>query len=317
MRVPNSSPFPRLSQTEPARLALRAISCGVAATLSWHTVAEDWPEEKKIGSGFIDTISKAPLPFTGRDSDFSIDIKPKLGDIAHERYIRLPMQLEYSFTNKREGKIGIIPYFSNPFDSAPQSSDGYLTLGLKQRLDDMLDGRFFVAAGFDAKIPLEEIPSPVLRNSYDQYMPYVTAAYQLDDDARWLTYSTVQYQWVGKDRREIRTPAEAPNSLAIFQPGIIYQPHGEFRYGLSLEYKTDRFDGGSDDGLKVIPNITWFPTEDTPFFRRLVGHFELSLDLEYALSEIEEEEYGSDFGVGLSVRWRFVKSKPPAEESVL
>lgn len=296
---------------------LRAISCGVMAAFPWQGFAEEWPDEKKIGYGFIDTISKAPLPFTGRDSDFSIDIKPKLGDIVHERYIRLPMELEYSFTNKREGKIGIIPYFANPFDSDPLSSNGYLTLGLKQRVDNALDGDFSMAVGFDAKLPLEEIPSPVLRSSYDQYMPYLTAAYQLDEDARWLAFSTVQYQWVGKDRRENRTPVDAPNSLAIFQPGIIYQPHGEFRYGLSFEYKTDRFDGGSDDGLKIIPNITWFPPEETPFFRRLLGHFELSLDLEYALSEIEEEEYGSDFGVGLSIRWRFSKTKPDPEESVL
>ncbi|MBD5781703.1 hypothetical protein IEN85_19540 [Pelagicoccus sp. NFK12] len=299
------------------RILTGAIACSIATSISWQGRAESWPEEKKFGHSFVDSISRAPLPFTGQDSDFSIDIKPKLGDVVHERYIRLPMELEYSFTNKREGKIGLTPYFSNPFDSDPVSSDGYLTFGLKQRLDDMLDGRLFLAGGFNARIPLEEIPSPLLRSSYDQYMPYITAAYRLDEEARWLAYSTVQYQWVGSDRRDNKLPVEAPNSLAVFQPGIIYQPLGEFRYGLSLEYKTDRFDGGSDDGLKIIPSITWFPPEDTPYFRRLVGHFELSLDLEYALSEIEEEEYGSDFGVGLRVRWRFLKSKPHPEESVL
>jgi hypothetical protein len=183
----------------------------------------------------------------------------------------------------------------------------------------MLDGRLSLAAGLDAQIPLEEIPTPVLRNSYDQYMSYLTAAYQLDERARWLAYSTVQYLWVGKDRRENRTPVPAPNSLTVFQPGIIYQPQGEFRYGLSLEYKTDRHDGGNDDGLKLIPNITWFPPEGTPFFRRLAGHFELSLDLEYAFSEIEEEEWEdeSKFGVNLSVRWRVFKSKPDPAETVL
>ncbi|WP_309023292.1 hypothetical protein [Pelagicoccus sp. SDUM812002] len=296
---------------------LAAITFGAAVYLSSHALAEDWPEEKKIGYQFVDSISKTPLPFTGKDSDFSIDINPKLGDIIHESYIRLPMELEYGFTDKREGMIGIIPYFLNPFDSEPVSSDGYLTFGLKQRLDDMMDGRFSLAAGFSAQIPLEEIPSPVLRSSYDQYMPYITAAYRLDEDARWLAYSTVQYQWVGKDRRDNKTPVDAPNSLVMFQPGIIYQPHGEFRYGLSVEYKTDRFDGGRDDGVKIIPNITWFPPEGTPYFRRLAGHFELSLDLEYALSEIKEEEEGSDIGVGLSVRWRFYKSRPQPEESVL
>ncbi|MDQ8201553.1 hypothetical protein [Pelagicoccus sp. SDUM812003] len=302
---------------KPRRFLSIVLCCGATSCLAWQSLAEDWPEEKKIGYRFLDTVSKAPLPFTGKDSDFSIDINPKLGDVAHERYIRLPVELEYSFTNKREGKIGIIPYFSNPLDDDPVSSDGYLTLGLKQRVDNMLEGRFFLAAGLDVQIPLEEIPSPLLRSSYDQYMAYLTGAYKLDEEDRWLAYSTIQYQWVGEDRRDNKTPVDTPNSLAIFQPGVIYQPHGEFRYGLSLEYKTDRLDGGNDDGVKIIPNITWFPPEDTPFFRRLAGHFELSLDLEYALSEIDEEEYGSDFGINLNVRWRFFKTKPEPEESVL
>lgn len=297
-------------------LWLATIAC-ILAIPATSLPAQDLPEHEKIGYNLLESVSKAPLPFTGEDTDFSIDIKPKLSDFLHESYVRLPIEFEYSFTNKREGTIGLIPYLPNPFDSDAVSSDGYFTFGLKQRIDDMLDGRFSLAAGFDGKIPLEEIPSPLLRESYDQYMPYLTAAYALDRRNRWLAYSTFQYSWVGKDRRENRTPVDDPPSLAIFQPGIIYQPQGEFRYGLSFEYKTDRLDGGSDDGLKIVPSVTWFPPEGTPYFRRLVGHFEITLDLEYDLSQIEEEEYGSDFGVGLSVRWRLNRAKPPPEESVL
>lgn len=292
-------------------LSLLLLTAGQA-----QTEEQTDPESGKFGHSFLNKLADTPLPFTGDDSDLSIDIRPKLGDIIHEPYIRLPIELTYSFTNKREGSFGIIPFFKNPMDSEPLSSNGYVTFGVKQRLDNFIDNRLSLAFGADVRIPLEEIPNALPRYSYDSYMPYLTAAYELDKKQKWLAFATIQHQIVGEDRRDRLITEPDPLSLAVIRPGLIYQPGGEYRYSLQVEYKTDRVDGGSDEGIKVIPGVTWFPPPDTPFFRSIAGHFELTLDVEFALAEIEEEEIGGDIGVNLGVRWRLYPKKPVPGESV-
>lgn len=274
------------------------------------------PESRKFGHGFLDRIANTPLPFTSPDSAIEIDIQPKLGDFIDHPYVRLPVEATYGFTEDLEGSVGLIPYFENPFDSEPVSSDGYVTLGLKQRIHDLYDERFDLAVGIDAKIPLEEIPSSRLRDSYDSYMPYVTASYALDDAREWLAFATLQYRMVGPDRREVATEDPDPYSLGVLRPGVIYQPGGNFRYSMQFEYKTERLDSGKDDGLKLIPAITWFPPPDTPFFRSIAGHFEFTLELDYAISEIKEEEGGSEVGASVDVRWRLYPKRSTAEDTV-
>lgn len=300
-----------------AAILFLALGMQLAAKAKDKADSPDAPDYKgKLGSDFLDMMANAPLPFTGEDSELSIDIRPKFGDMIHEPYIRLPIELNYGFTRKREGHIGFIPFFNNPFDSEPESSLGYFVFGLKQRINNLANERMDLAVGFDARMPFEEIPSDLLRDNFDIYKPFVTAAYRLDNERQWLAFSSFEYHFVGDDNRNAETANTEPPSLAVFRPGIIYQPAGEYRYSIQLEYKTDRIDSGEDDGFKIIPGITWFPPPDTPVFRSIAGHFELALNLEYALSEIEEEEPGSDLGVSLNVRWRLYPKKPAPEDSV-
>src|SRR5690606_21207745 len=84
-------------------------------------------ERAKFGHGLLDRLANTPLPFTSPDSAIGIDVQPKLADFVDRRYVRLPIELTYGFTRDFEGSVGIVPYFENPLDSDPRSSDGYLT----------------------------------------------------------------------------------------------------------------------------------------------------------------------------------------------
>lgn len=303
-------------------VALALSLCVSLTSLAGSETGSRSPDYSKFGSEWIGNISGNPLPFTGSDSDLRIDFSPKLSDVVHENYIRLPIEATYSFTDKREGTLGYTPYLETPFKSGAENSDskGVVTFGFKQRLEDVGSSRTSLAAGLFAKIPLEEVPVANPRASFDEYTPFITVAHRIGDRGRWLSFSTLRYHSVGKDRRQEVDPSQVfrkPNSLGVVQMGLIYQPRGPYRYGLAFEYKTDRFDGGNDDGLKVIPSVTWFTDERTPFIRSIAGFFEFSLELDYVFSEIREEEGGSDLGVSLKTRWRLYKKRPRPENEVL
>lgn len=297
-------------------LSLRVIALALVP-ISGYAEEPPIPEREKFGYDFASRLADTPLPFTNDDSALSVDLQPKLEDFLNEPYVRLPIEITYSSTAKREINLGFIPYFENPFSGDPESSDGYLTFGVKQRGNDNPEEGFNFAAGLDARIPLEEIPTDSVRESFDSYIPYLTTAYRLDDESKWLAFTTVQYHIVGSDRRHIKDPISRPRDLLSLEPGVIYQPGDTLRYSIRLAYRTDRLDGGADSGLRVLPSVTWYPTSNTPFFRRIAGHFALSLEFEYVLSKLEEHEEDDTFGVSLQVRWRFLERKPSMEDNVL
>lgn len=270
-----------------------------------------------FGTGLARSISETRLPFTASDSQLDIEIRPKLADLVDEPYVRFPVELEYGFTPKLEGSLGYIPYLRNPFDDDSVSSDGYFTYGLKQRIDAMRDDRLAIAVGFDARIPLDYIPSDWARDNYNRYTPYFVAAYEIDRGGEWTIFSNFSHEILDKDHYQLETPPDTLPSLSAVTTGVLHHPPGDLRYGLRLQYYTEHFGGGDNDALAVIPSVTWYPAADTPVFRSIAGHFELTLDLEYSLSKLPEKTRDSDLGVSLDVRWRLVRKIERAKHDVV
>ncbi|MBC2606134.1 hypothetical protein [Pelagicoccus albus] len=298
---------------KPSKILISAFSCALLCSASSLRAGENSP----FGTDFIQTFSGTELPFTQNNSELNIEIRPKIGDLLDEPFIRLPIELEYGFTPKLEGSIGVIPFLENPFHGDRASSDGYFTFGLKQRIDALENDRLAVSVGLNGRLPLDTIPSDWQRDQYDSYTPFFVAAYEIDKSGEWTVFSNVAYELLDKDNNQMPYLIEAPNSLARFTTGFIHHPPGDLRYGLRFLYITEDFDGGTNDGLKIIPSITWYPPDDTWFFRSIAGHFELTLDVEYAMEKLPEQAEESDIGINFKVRWNLLRKNERAKEAVI
>lgn len=269
------------------------------------------------GSTIIDKIENTNLPFIGEDSEFHIELNPKIGDFLDEDYFRFPMRAEYNFTSTFQAYVGHTPFLENPFASDPKNSLGYFRFGAKKRIDALERNRLAMAVGLDARLPLESIPTDWIRDNYDTYSPFFVAAYEIDRNGEWTVFSNLRYDALDKSNPEIENPIVHPRSLATVTLGGVHHPYGDFRYALRLLYQTDRFDGGNSDGVKVLPSVTWYTREDTPFFRNIVGNFEITFELEYALEKLPEQWDESDLGVSLDLRWRLHRKIDKAKNDLM
>lgn len=270
-----------------------------------------------FGTTLIDKIENTTLPFIGDNSEFRIELNPKVGDLFDEKYFRFPMRAEYNFTSKFQAYVGYTPFLENPFRSEPENSLGYFRYGLKKRIDALENDRLAIAVGLDTRLPLESIPTDWIRDNYDTYSPFLVAAYEVDRNGEWTAFTDLRYDSLDKSNPEIEYLPEHPRSLASVTIGGVHHPYGDFRYALRLLYLTDRFDGGDSDGIKLLPSITWYTKDDTPFFRNIVGNFEITFELEYAVQKLPEQWDESDLGVSLDLRWRLQRKVEKAKHDLM
>lgn len=304
---------------ETLRLLRATATCGCLLLLG---VGQSFAEEvetgrKPFGHNLANTFENTNLPFIGPDSEFRIDLNPKIGDLLDDPYFRFPIRGEYSFTPTFEGHLGYTPFLNNPFASDPKNSLGYLKYGAKKRIDALHRDRLAIALGFDVRLPLETIPTEWIRDNYDTYSPYVVAAYEIDQNGEWTIFTNVRYDILDRSSPELSEPIDPPNSLSSITFGGVHHPSGDFRYALRALYQTDRYDGGTSDGLKLIPSVTWYTRDNSPFFRNIAGNFEITVELEYALKKLPEQHLESDLGVSIDLKWRFHRKIIPAKNDLM
>ena len=287
-------------------LALASLS-GVQAQSPYVSDEELEAEaERESKRRFYDALFDSELPFTNPDSSWELQIKPKLGDVDDEPFIRLPMELRYGFTEQREGLIGYTPYLSNPFQSDAVSSWGYLNLGIKQRLDPFINDNWDLAFGLKARTPVDDIPAEAheIRNNYALYEPYVVFTHENPNHPRWQHVLSMSYIWVDDDPfNVVDASGPRPDSLFTLRPGLIYKPPGEWRYSLEVDYMTERLDGGVNDSLMVIPGVVWYPDRRKRNIP-VPGDFDVGLRFGLVIDSLPEERGRSDLQVSLRVRYR-------------
>jgi hypothetical protein len=274
-----------------------------------------------------DEMFDTNLPGERKSGQWSLDVRPNLGDFFGDEYVRFQVGLEYSWSQQLQVFSDFQTYFANPFEN--ESGAGWYNwrVGAKYSWMDVRNSGWNVAVGFKANMPLR-FPPIELSDGYARYEPYVSISRQLEKHVNWLVYFNMSYQFVETSPFKSAPIQPQPKDRIFLRPGFIYYPGGNYRYSVELEYRTNALDFREEEkptDLPIIPvpngfrrenwilarkivhevlvhpSITWFPTKEIRDGLFIPGNYDIGLQLQIPVID----ETGQDFSVSIRFRWYY------------
>lgn len=293
----SATPRTRRRGVGPLRLVLAAIGC-VAIVARAQEEAKPGTPVATDNDLRIRGVFNSVLPGTETKHALRLNFLPRIGDLVHRDYMRVPLNLRYGLSDDIELSGGVNGYFSHGAGDVNFFREAGLSqvhLGTKIHLGEILADGWDLSVGADWDRPVGSPPKEVT-DAMEHIAPFVSFSHPVHGSPHLRLFGSVTFDEVTQMGFPGRIEKNKLTDDALeFSLGVLRQ-RGDITYTLETTVATTRVTADvAEETYAIRPGVVWVVPERYTFWAKGKWLLGASVRATYGPD-------GADVGAGLKLR---------------